>query len=657
MMQRLLTGICLIIAPVIARATDYDLLSPDKKITVKVQVTNTLQWSVAYNNEALLLPSTIRMQLGDGLVLGQSPVLKKQQRNTVNQVIDAVVPVKYKHIAEQYNELRLTFKGNYSVCFRAYNDGVAYRFETALGNKEITVTNETVQYQLADDDRSWWPMESHRPSPTFQSHYEYKFDDTSVARISDKLYAGLPVYLSTPKGTKLLITEADLYDYPNQFVFGTNGNALNGQFPPVILRDSLVGDRGAKILENAPYIAKTKGTRSYPWRTIVISPDDKGLLETELVYKLSSPNVLPNTAWIKPGKVSWDWWNANNVYNVDFRAGINTATYKYYIDFAAQYGLEYIILDEGWTRTTLDILHSTPQVDMPELARYAKSKNVGIILWVLWNALDTHMDEALDLYASWGVKGIKVDFMQRGEQYMVNFYERTAAACAKRELLVDFHGAYKPVGLNRKYPNVISYEGVKGLENSKGGREVTPGHDVTIPFIRMAVGPMDYTPGAMLNANKGNFRPVFSEPMSQGTRCHQAAMYVVYESPLQMLCDNPSNYLKEPDYTKFISRVPTTWDTTVALQGKAGEYVAIARKKGDTWYIGAMTNWEARHLDLDLRFLDGQRYKMEIVQDGINADEHAADYHFDQKTVTPADHVSVQMSNGGGWMAILTPAQ
>ena len=654
-MNKILLGLALLCAPALLHAADYELASPDKKITVKVQVTDKLQWSVTYNNETLLLPSPISLELANGKVLGQSPVLKKQQRNTVNGMIEAVVPVKHRHIPEQYNELRLTFKGNYSVCFRAYNDGVAYRFETALG-KELTVKNETVRYQLPDGYTSWWPMEQHKPSPTFQSHYEYLFKDTAIAAIAPTLYAGLPVYLSTPGGTKMMITESDLQDYPNQFVFGTSGNALTAKFPPVILRDSLVGDREARILENADYIASTSGTRNFPWRALIISPDDKGLLETDLVYKLARPCKVENTAWIKPGKVSWDWWNANNIYGVDFRAGINTATYKYYVDFAAKYGLEYIILDEGWTRTTLDILHSTPQLDMPELLRYARSKNVGVILWVLWNALDAQMEEALDLYASWGVKGIKVDFMMRGEQYMVNFYERTAQECAKRRLLVDFHGAFKPVGLNRTYPNVISYEGVQGLENSKWGRNITPAHDVTLPFTRMVAGPMDYTPGAMLNASKRNFHPVWTAPMSQGSRCHQAAMMAVYESPLQMLCDNPSNYLKEPEYTQFISRIPTTWDTTIALHGKAGEYVAVARRKGDTWYIGAMTNWDARKLDLDLSFLNGKSYRLEAVEDGINADRHAADYRFREETVTPADHITIQMSKGGGWLGILTPA-
>lgn len=653
-MKHFLLSLCMLAVVISARAADYELTSPDKKITVRILVNGQLQWSVSYKGETLLQPSHISLELGNGQVLGKQPVLRRQQRNTVNQVITAVVPVKHRRIPEQYNELRLVFKGSYSVCFRAYNDGAAYRFETSLGDKEVTVRNETAEYRFPADYGSWWPVEQGEVSPTFQSHYEYGFKDTTIAALSDQLYAGLPVYLRTPQGTRLLITESDLHDYPNQFLFGTRGNALQSRFPPVILRQTLEGDRGARILENADFIAKTSGNRTYPWRTLIISPDDKGLLETDLVYKLATPNVLTDTTWIRPGKVAWDWWNANNVYGVDFRAGINTATYKYYVDFAAKYGLEYIILDEGWTRTTLDVMHSTPDLDMQALISYANSRKVGIILWVLWNALDKDMDRALDLYASWGVKGIKVDFMARGEQYMVNFYERTAAACAKRRLLVDFHGAFKPVGLNRKYPNVISYEGVRGLENDKWINTVTPGHDVTLPYTRMAAGPMDYTPGAMINANRKNFRDIFEAPMSQGTRCHQAAMYVVYESPLQMLSDNPSNYLKEPEYTQFISRIPTTWDTTIALEGKAGEYVAVARKKGDTWYIGAMTNWDARKLDVPLGFLEGKRYRLEALEDGINADRHAADHRFRKQSVTPGDHLALPMSSGGGWLGILT---
>jgi len=352
--------------------------------------------------------------------------------------------------------------------------------------------------------------------------------------------------------------------------------------------------------------------------------------------------------------VAWDWWNANNVYGVPFASGLNTATYKYYVDFASAYGLEYIILDEGWSCTTLDVLHPNTELDLKELIRYADARKVGVILWTLWNPLDSALNNTLDTFAAWGIKGIKVDFMARADQYMVNYYERVAAAAAARKLLVDLHGAYKPVGLNRKYPNVLSYEGVRGLENNKWSTDITPVHDVTLPFTRMVAGPMDFTPGAMLNCTKNNFHISFTEPVSQGTRAHQVAMYVLYESPLQMLADNPSNYLKDSSCTRFIAQVPVVWDTTIALEGKAGEYVAVARRNGNSWYIGAMTNWSKRTLTLPLQFLGSGSYHMQALEDGVNAEKHAADYQIIRQTVSNEDKITIHLSSGGGWAAIIT---
>jgi alpha-glucosidase len=540
---------------------------------------------------------------------------------------------------------------NYAVVFRAYNNGVAYRFETMLKDT-VAVLNETASFQFPQNNRVLWTGEANKE---FQSHFESLFTDSVVNGFNSQQHAALPLYASTPAGTSLLISEADLYDYPNLFLFGTGGNALTAGFPKVILERKRSGDRTARITKLADYIARTKGTRTYPWRYMAIAADDKGLLESNLTYQLASPNVLSNTAWIKPGKVAWDWWNANNVYGVDFKAGLNTATYKYYIDFAAAYGLEYIILDEGWSLTTTDLLHAAKEIDMPALMAYANAKKVDVILWALWEPLDLNMDAILDQYVQWGVKGVKVDFMARADQYMVNYYERVAAAGAKRQLLVDLHGAYKPVGLNRKYPNVISYEGVRGMENSKWSTDITPKHDVTLPFTRMAAGPMDFTPGAMLNGNKKNFHISFTEPMSQGTRAHQVAMYVVYESPLQMLADNPSNYLKDPVCTRFMSQMPTVWDTTIALHGKAGDYVAMARKHGNKWYIGAMTNWDARDLVIPLDFLGGGSWKAQVLADGLNAADHAADYTITTQPVTGKATLTAKMSNGGGWCAVISP--
>jgi alpha-glucosidase len=637
-------------------AKEYIVSSPDQKNTVKVDVEKNITWSVLRIGEVLIKPSKMSLSIGDGRKLGQSPLVSKAGITTVNQSITAIVPVKNKLINDSYNLLTIAFKGGYTLEFRAYNDGVAYRFVTALGPQAVEIEDEEVALNFNEDCLVYLPKESNEE---LQSHYEGDFKPVKLSDISSGTYGYLPLYAAAPSGTKMVITEADLNDYPNLFLFGNGNNSLSGRFPKVILESKPKdkSDRNEVITKKAPYHARTIGNRSYPWRTIIISADDKGLLENELVYKLATPNVLKETAWIKPGKVAWDWWNANNIYGVNFKSGLNTATYKYYIDFAADYGLDYIILDEGWSRTTTDLLAANPDIDMKELVRYGKQKNVCVILWALWKPLDNNMDKILDQYVAWGIKGVKVDFMARADQYMVNFYERAAAATAKRKLLLDMHGAYKPVGLNRKYPNLINYEGVRGMENNKWEATITPVHNSTLPFTRMVAGPMDFTPGAMLNTNKDDFYINFNSPVSRGTRAHQASMYVLYDSPLQMLCDNPSNYRKEPVYTNYISRFPTVWDKTIALEGKIGEYVVMARKNGKKWYIAAMTNWDARTFNIPLTFLDGKKYKIEILKDGVNVDKHASDYILFTQEISKGETLSIPMAAGGGYTAILSPIE
>ena len=371
-----------------------------------------------------------------------------------------------------------------------------------------------------------------------------------------------------------------------------------------------------------------------------------------MIYKLAPEKTIDDATWIKPGKVAWDWWNANNIYGVDFKAGINNDTYKYYIDFASKYGLEYIILDEGWYHLE-NIMDVVDDIDVQDLVNYGKKKNVDIILWVIWKALDDKLAEALDQFAAWGVKGIKIDFMQRDDQWMVNFYEKIARECAARKLLVDYHGAYKPAGLNRKYPNVISVEGVKGLENAKWSNLPDPEHNVTLPFTRMVAGAMDFTPGAMLNADSTNFNPVFTQPMSPGTRSHQLAMYVYIESPLQMLADNPSNYYREPECMEYLSKVPSVWDDTKVLEAKVGDYISIARRSGQTWYVGAMTDWSPRELELDLGFLGEGNYTMKVWKDGVNANRYAADFAQEEITVNSSSKIKMTLAGGGGWAAII----
>jgi alpha-glucosidase len=400
----------------------------------------------------------------------------------------------------------------------------------------------------------------------------------------------------------------------------------------------------------ANYIAKTTGTRSFPWRVVIISTEDKQLANSDMVQKLAEPSRLTDLSWIKPGKVAWDWWNDWNISHVDFKAGINNPTYKYYIDFASANKIEYVVLDEGWS-SIVDLTQISPEINLQELLDYAKQKNVGLILWTSWYALTRQTDLAFDKFAKMGVKGFKIDFIDRDDQKMVASLYDIAQKAADHHLIVDYHGMYKPGGIQRTFPNIVNFEGVKGLENVKWGVTNHPGYDVSIPFIRMLSGPMDYTPGAMRNATKANFRPVNGNPMSQGTRCHQLAMYTIFEAPLQMMADNPTIYTKEQESTDFIAAVPTTFNETVALDGKVGEYVAIARRKGATWYAGAMSNWDARDLNIDLAFLGDGNYKAIVFEDGVNADKDATDYKRTVINVTAKDKLSVKLAPGGGWAA------
>jgi alpha-glucosidase len=369
-----------------------------------------------------------------------------------------------------------------------------------------------------------------------------------------------------------------------------------------------------------------------------------------MVYRLASPSRVEDVSWIKPGKVAWDWWNDWNISHVDFKAGINTETYKYYIDFAAANHIEYILLDEGWANS-LDIMDIVPEVNLQEIINYGNQKNVGVWLWGGWLPLDKKIDEALSKYSKMGIKGFKIDFMDRDDQKMVQFFYRMAKKAAQYHLLIDYHGAYKPTGMQRTFPNILNVEAVHGMEQLKWSNPDMPKFDVTIPFIRMVAGYMDYTPGAMRNATKQAFRPINSMPMSQGTRCHQLAMYVMYEAPFEMLSDNPTIYMREQESVNFMSTVPTIFDETVALDGKVSEYAIIARRKGDIWYVAAMNNWDARDIVINLSFLKDGNYEAEIFKDGINADRDATDYKREVIGVSANDKLNVHLASGGGWAA------
>ena len=628
-------------------AKDYSVSSPSGNLVVTVSVGEDISYAVLLKGAEVIAPSTISMTLDNG-VLGKNAKVQKAKTISGNSEIVPVVARKYAKIQDIYNELTLSFK-NYSLHFRAYDEGVAYRWEVAA-KAPFKVINEQATFTFPGNYSVWFPEEE-----SMFSHQERSYQYVKLSDITPERFASTGLLVDCADNVKVYISESDLMDYPGMFLQGSaeNQNALTGKFAGVVLETKQRNDRDVAPVKYADYIAECKGARTFPWRAMIISEKDADLVQSEMIYKLAPENVLEETGWIKPGKVAWDWWNANNVFGVDFKSGVNNDTYKYYIDFASKYGLEYIILDEGWYHLD-NIMNVVDDIDVKELVEYGKQKNVGVILWVVWKALDDKLTEALDQFQAWGVKGIKIDFMQRDDQWMVNFYEKIAMECAKRQLLVDYHGAYKPSGLNRKYPNVISYEGVKGLENAKWSELPDPEHNVTLPFIRMVAGAMDFTPGAMLNATKQNFNPVFTQPMSPGTRCHQLGMYVVFESPLQMLSDNPSNYYREPECMKFLQAVPSVWDDTKVLDAKVSDYILVARRSANTWYVGAMTDWNPRSLQLDLGFLEAGNYKIQIWKDGVNADKHASDFKMEEMNVTNTSKVKIDMAPGGGWVAIIT---
>ncbi|MCR5659942.1 MAG: glycoside hydrolase family 97 protein [Bacteroidales bacterium] len=636
----------------------YTLQSPDKNIIITVEISEQILYSVTHGNTCVLAPSTIGMKLADGTQLGQRPVVKNAKTRSVNQSVEAPF-YKRAQIPEVYEELTLTLKGNYKVVFRAYDEGVAYRFETDF-RKPIIVENETADFNFDADYQGFIPYVLRRAgqegdliSQQFYNSFENTYTLTNLSQMDPEKLAFLPLLVELKDGKKAVITEADLEDFPGLYLRNENGknglSAVHAGYPKTREQG---GHNNLQwiVKERENYIAKTNGKRNFPWRCIVISESDKDLADSDLVYLLASPSRVEDVSWIEPGKVAWDWWNAWNIYGVDFKAGINNDTYKYYIDFASQYGIEYVILDEGWAvNKQADLFQVVPEIDIQELVDYGAERNVGIVLWVGYAAIDKDMEHVCQYYSDMGVRGFKVDFMDGDDQMIVDFYYRMAETAARYNLFIDFHGAYKPTGLHRTYPNVLNHEGVYGLEQAKWDNQsdlVT--NEVTIPFIRMVAGPMDYTQGAMRNATKNNFAAVYTEAMSQGTRCRQLAEYVIFESPFNMLCDSPSNYLNEDECTRFIASVPTTWDETVVLDGKVGEYLVIARKKGFRWYVGAITNWEERNLVIDLSTLPNFSAKSgRIFCDGPNANRVARDYMSKQIQVM-GNKVKVHLAKGGG---------
>ena len=648
-MKRILSVLALVAVCSLAAAKDYSVTSPDGHLSVKIDAGKTLTYSIERDGMLLIKPSCLQITLENGKLWGPSAQIKKALTRSVDNTLDSPV-FKRSTVRDHYNELVLQTK-EYNLVFRAYDDGIAWRFEPV---KPVTVKSEDILFTFAQDWPAYYPYVNQHTQTLegqFFSSQESHYTHAKISEWDNKRLAFLPITVEADGGVKLCIVEADLIDYPGMYLYnGNSGLSLKGMFAKVPASyEAEDGDTFQRIITSRKDVI-AENVSVMPWRAVIVVPEAKDLAQSDMTWRLASPQAVEDISWLKPGKVAWDWWNGWNLYGVDFEAGINTQTYKYYIDFASANGIEYIVMDEGWAKNTvLNMKETRPEIDLPELVRYGQEKGVGIVLWTIARLFEDQMEELCAQYSAMGVKGWKIDFMDHDDQNMVHFYRNAAAMAAKYHMFVDFHGAYKPVGMSRTYPNVLNYEGVYGLENMKWGNpnvdQVT--YDVTIPFTRLVAGPADYTQGAMRNAKKSNYRPVGDEPMSQGTRCHQLAEYVIFDAPLSMLCDSPSNYMREPECTEWIAKVPTVWDETVALAGEIGEYVVLARRKGSQWYVGALNNWEPRDLVLDLSFLPAGT-EVEIMADGINAHRAARDY---KKTETKLDGqpVKIHLAPGGGW--------
>jgi len=634
-----------------AAVKSYDVQSPAAQLVLHVEAGPKMLWSASLKGKTLILPSALSMELADGTILGNGARILSADKKAVNTQFNAFNYIKAV-VRDEYNQLTLRCQGDYSIEFRVYNNAVAYRFITARKG-ELVVRNEEVSINFTADHPVFVPIQwDYRDGQNFNTSFEALYREIPLSKFPKDSLAFLPI-LADAGDCKVLILEADLEDYPGMYMdLNTSGKGLKGVWAPYPLDAHKVA-RNYVPVKRADYIAKTKGTRSFPWRVAVVTEADKDLLSCDIVQQLAAPSRITDISWIKPGQVAWDWWNDWNISHVDFRAGLNTETYKYYIDFAAENHLSYIIVDEGWT-TEKDLTVTKPGFDLKAIVDYGKQKDVGVILWTTWYAALNQKDIAFPFFEKAGVRGLKIDFLDRDDQVAVASTYEIASKAAEHHLLVDYHGIYKPSGLQRTYPNVVGYEGVKGMENVKWANENVPRYDVTLPFIRNVAGPMDYTPGAMRNASMPVFRPINSMPMSKGTRCHQLAMYVVFHVPLQMLSDNPTAYRKEQECTDFITAIPTTFDETIPIDGKAGRYVAIARRKGDTWYVGAMTDWSPREMTLDFSFLGTGTYKATVFKDGINADRDGTDYKKEEIEIRAGDRLGIRMMDGGGWAAILT---
>ena len=637
-------------ASLAAKEKKYVLSSPDGTLKVEISAGNELVYQVMHGNDTILSHSNIALVLEDGTIVGRTPRITGERRKKIKDNIESPF-YRFKEFVATGNELDLKLKGGFGIIFRAYNEGVAYRFYTTQSS-DIIIKEEQAEFNFKEDYTAYLPYTTNDKQPMAMA-FQNVYDITPLSKAQPKL-AFLPVTVDCGS-VKLTLLESDLEAYPGMFVQSQQGKyGLKGVFAPYPAKTDFYPWRKQEyVTETTDFISRSRGSRSYPWRVLAITEKDTDMPVNNLVYALASPNRIGDTSWIKTGKVAWDWWNDWNLKGVPFKAGINMDTYKYYIDFASRNGLEFIVLDEGWyAPKSGDMLTVIPELDLPELIAYGKSKGVEIVLWTVFNVLDSQLEAACKKYADMGIKGFKVDFLDRDDQTAVEMVYRIAEMTARYKLTLDLHGIYKPTGINRTYPHIINFESVFGMEEVKWTdiKNNMPLYDVTFPYIRMMAGPVDYTPGAMRNATKADWRAMYYTPASMGTRCHQLAAYIVHDSPFTMLCDAPTNYLNEQECVNFIASLPVEVDSTFIASGELGKYIVTVRKKDVNWYIGGMTNWDERDVQLDFSFLpEGVSYTAVLFKDGVNANKQAEDYRKETIRIDKDSRLTLHLASGGGF--------
>ena len=665
MKQTIILLVSLFLFTMSLSAKPFTVKSPDGKITIDISVTEKITYSVSHENDILLEKSPVSMTLTNGKAFGINPKLLKSETKSINQQIKSPI-YKRSTVSNIYNELMLKFRDDYQLIFRAYNDGIAYRF-VSTAKKAFEVQSEEATFNFPAGSIAYvtyvrekgYHADNMTNNGTFEEQFFKSFvniyADMKLSEWDKQKLAVMPLLVNAPNGKKVCLTEADLINYPGMYLnVSDNTTSVKGIFAPypkTVKQGGVEGIYHEVVLTHENFIAKCDGATQFPWRTLIVAEKEHELLDNDMVYKLATPTQIEDLSWIKPGKSAWEWWNDWSLHGVDFKAGINNETYKHYIDFAAKNKLEYLILDEGWYEHG-KIMEPIAALNLKELIAYANERRVGLILWTGYYPFMKNMETVCKHYSEMGIKGFKIDFMDRDDQLMVNFHYEATKVAAKYKMIINFHGTYKPTGLQRTLPNALTFEAMQGLEHMKWASpevdQVT--YDVTMPFVRMVAGPLDYTQGAMRNASKKNYQPVYSEPMSQGTRARQMAAYIVFESPLSMLCDSPSNYEKEQECTDFIASIPTVWNKTKALNGEITKYVTIARQSGADWYVGAINNWDTRTLELDLSFLGAGNFQAEVFKDGVNADKVAQDYKREMIDIPSDRKIAFTMVSGGGFV-------